>query len=120
MAYSIRVSLPGYNALTDTNPDHFALKSDLNDILIKEYTRGTITVQEYTPVTINHNLGYIPFYITFYQRTYQPDKKYYSSGSLNGVVDYGVTIYSDTNQLIINTIYFPIIVYYYIFYDNII
>lgn len=115
MAYGIRVSLPGYNALTDTNPDHFALKSDLNDILIKEYTRGTIIVPSSTEVAINHNLGYAPFYLIYY--TYNNLKNYAYSAGLYSFFK----TYSTTSQIFFkNPISISILINYYIFYDNII
>ncbi len=57
----IRVALPGYNAKTDTNPDHFALYSDQDWILIKEFSRGNITVTSHNTGSVSHNLGYVPF-----------------------------------------------------------
>lgn len=61
---TIRVSLPGYNALTDTNPDHYALFADADNVLIKEKARGTGTATYGgAAIEISHNLGYIPFYM---------------------------------------------------------
>jgi len=60
MAQSMRVSLPGYNALTDTDPDHYALYADEDWVLIKEKTRGTGTLDYTASATIAHGLGYIP------------------------------------------------------------
>jgi len=60
MAQSMRVSLPGYNALTDTDPDHYALYADEDWVLIKEKTRGTGTLDYTASDTIAHGLGYIP------------------------------------------------------------
>lgn len=65
MGQVIRVSLPGYNALTDTNPDHFALYSDEDWVLIKEYTRGSISAND-TGQTVYFNLNYIPTILIFY------------------------------------------------------
>ena len=60
MAHTIRVSLAGYNALTDTNPDHYALVADENWILIKEAARGSDTLAYAASDTIAHGLGYVP------------------------------------------------------------
>jgi len=57
----MRVSLPTYNALTDTNPDHFSLYTDEDWILVKEKTRGSVTTDGTENIT--HNLGYVPFFI---------------------------------------------------------
>jgi len=60
MSQTIRVSLPGYNALTDSNIDHYALYADSDNILIKEFARGTTTLDNNETATIAHNLGYSP------------------------------------------------------------
>ena len=65
MSYTIRVSLAGYNALTDTDPDHYALYADSDWFLIKEKARGSGTVDLNNVATISHNLGYIPFYLVY-------------------------------------------------------
>lgn len=67
MSQTLRVALPGYNALTDTNLDHFSLYADIDNVLIKRKQRGSGTVAVaggggYTIDTIAHNLGYIPFF----------------------------------------------------------
>jgi hypothetical protein len=61
MSETIRISLPTYDALTDTNLDHFALFADQDNVLIKEFARGTINVAGSGSGTVAHNLGYIPF-----------------------------------------------------------
>lgn len=117
MAQTIRVSLSGYNALTDTNLDHYALYSDSDNILIKEYTRGSISVSAYSTSSVAHNLGYVPSHIVLVN--YFPSNPMY-------ILTYGAGIYADfsvyaNNQNLYfqnkrgNTIYF----YYYIFYDNV-
>lgn len=66
MSNVIRVALPGYNALTDTDPDHFSLYSNEDWVLIKEFSRGSISVNgSGGSQTITHNLGYIPFYAVY-------------------------------------------------------
>lgn len=67
---TVRVALPGYNALTDTNPDHYALVSDEDNVLIKSLVHNRQdTMPEpdsssgYSKTTIPHNLGYIPFFM---------------------------------------------------------
>lgn len=66
MGYTIRVSLPGYNALTDTNPDHYALYSDEDWILIKEKARGALSATS-SGNGVSHGLGYIPSIMVFYK-----------------------------------------------------
>lgn len=64
MGNVLRTALPGYNALTDTNLDHFSLYTDQDNILIKEKTRGTFARATGTE-TIAHNLGYVPDFRVF-------------------------------------------------------
>jgi hypothetical protein len=56
----MRVSLPGYDALTDTTIDHYSIYADSDNVLIKEYFRGTLNVNNFAFGTITHELGYIP------------------------------------------------------------
>jgi len=68
MTQTIRISLPGYNALTDTNLDHYALYADQDNVLIKEKTRGSFTITgngSQVIQTIAHNLGYIPLFLVY-------------------------------------------------------
>lgn len=65
MSNTIRVALPSYNAETDTNPDHFALYSDEDWVLIKEKTRGSSTVSASSSTNIAHGLSYIPMVLVF-------------------------------------------------------
>jgi hypothetical protein len=60
MSYTMRVSLSGYNALTDTDPDHYALYTDENWVLIKEKARGSGDLAYTGSATISHGLSYIP------------------------------------------------------------
>lgn len=61
MGQVIRVSLPGFNALTETDINNYALYSDSDNILLKEQSRGTLSAGG----SVNHNLGYIPFYLVY-------------------------------------------------------
>lgn len=70
MTQVIRCALPGYDALTDTNLDHFSLFSDVDNVLIKRKQTGTGTIaiaggSGYTVDTIPHNLGYVPFFMVY-------------------------------------------------------
>jgi len=52
--------------LSDNNPDHFALRSDKDWVLIKEWGRGTKTINGGgNSATITHDLGYIPMYAVY-------------------------------------------------------
>ena len=61
----IKIALPGYNAETDTTPDHFSLYSTEDWVLIKECIRGTRTIALGHEANITHNLGYIPFFLVY-------------------------------------------------------
>lgn len=61
----IRTALPGYNAFTDTNLDHFSLYSDVDNVLIKRALTDFITIGAGATATIPHNLGYIPFFVVY-------------------------------------------------------
>lgn len=64
----IRVALPGYDALSDTNLDHFSLYTDIDNILLKRKQTGNATIADGSPTieTVVHGLGYIPFFVTYY------------------------------------------------------
>lgn len=65
----IRVSLPTYDALTDSDPDHYALYSDEDWILIKEKTRGSVELDSGETETIAHGLAYVPFVLVYGKQT---------------------------------------------------
>ena len=61
MAQTIRVSLAGYNTLTETDRNNYALYADEDNVLLKEAARGNLA----SGGSYTHNLGYHPFYLTF-------------------------------------------------------
>ena len=65
MGMTMRVSLPGYDCLTDTNLDHYGLYTDSDYLLIKENTSGTVGINYADTGTINHSLGYVPMAIVW-------------------------------------------------------
>jgi hypothetical protein len=60
-----RVALPDYNALTDTDIDHFSIYSDEDNVLIKEKTRDSISVPSSTLTSVSHGLDYVPLCFCF-------------------------------------------------------
>src|SRR5690606_31415015 len=56
-----RESLTGVNALTDTNPNNYALFAEQDNVLLKEHSRGALSAGG----NVTHNLGYIPFYLVY-------------------------------------------------------
>lgn len=68
MGMTMRVSLPGYDCLTDGTIDHYSIYADSDNVLIKEFSRGTINIGPTFPNnqgTITHSLGYIPLAFSF-------------------------------------------------------
>jgi len=72
-SYGVKVSLPGYECDTDTNVNHYALWSistDSNDyVLIKEKTRGSVSVDAGSHESVEHGLTYIPFTLVFVEES---------------------------------------------------
>ena len=114
MPFTIRVSTPGNNALTDTNIDHYSVYADSDNVLIKEFIRGTISVAGTSIGSVAHNLGYIPFYACF-----QDDGTLDSWCFGAGVVEpYEVS--SDTTNIYLTNKFSDAKVFkYYIFHDEV-
>jgi hypothetical protein len=115
MAQTIRVSKPGYDALTDANIYNYSLYADSDNVLIKEKARGTGTVDLYGTATINHALNYIPFYLVYTEVAsgrYRVNNAYeaLSSGWMVNVTTADLTI---TNNISATYTDYK----YYIFYD---
>lgn len=65
MTWLTRVSLPTFDALSDTNLDHYALYCDQDNVLIKENARGSVSIGSGATQTIAHGLSYIPFFLAY-------------------------------------------------------
>lgn len=120
---TMRVSLPGFDAGTDTNPDHFALYADKNWVLIKEYTRGSASIASGGSITVIHNLGYVPYFAAYalgnfiINGTNTTGYIQCSSGGAITVPTYQA--YSDTGTFnIINNASGSTTFIYYVFYDQ--
>jgi hypothetical protein len=113
-----KIALPGYNALTDTDPNHFALYVDqaVDYTLIKEDTRGSVSINNSSNQAITHSLGYIPLCFVFLDN---------GDGSFTRI--YGVDIGAGDTGYTVSTTAVTISNYegstksfkYYIFYDDI-
>ena len=111
MGRGIKIALDGYDAFTDTNPDHFSLYVDQDEddlTLIKEKTYGVVNGN----ATIAHSLGYVPFCLVFQEISAGNWRKIFST-PLDGIGGY-FTI-DATNLKIYGTGNFA----YHIFYDKI-
>lgn len=118
---SIRVALPGYNAFTDSNLDHYALYTDEDNVLIKEFARGAFTTSSANTV-ITHGLGYVPFYLAYVLDTSGsggPANTWQHIGNADFVVSY-YAICNTTTLTIGNATGASRQFIYYIFYDNVV
>lgn len=117
----IRVALPGYDAKTDTDPDHFSLYTDEDNILIKEKARGAFTRASGVEV-IPHNLGYVPDFKAFVNDQASPFLRHgwkAIGAQNNAFIINNFTAYADTTNLYIaNNSGINCEFTYYIFYDN--
>lgn len=123
MSNVIRLALPGYNALTDTNPDHFSLFSDEDNVLIKELANQSVNVAVagglgYTKQTISHGLGYIPL-VTVWADILDDGRYVPLNNSFNSVTAPLAICAVDTENLyIINLCAYILKCQYRIFYDD--
>lgn len=118
---SMRISLPGYNAFTDRNLDHFSLYTDEDNVLIKEHSRGAFTTSSAT-TTITHGLGYVPFYLAYVLDTSGsggPSNTWQQIGNADFSVSYYATC-NTTTLTIGNATGSSRQFIYYIFYDNVV
>jgi hypothetical protein len=120
MTQTIRVSLPGYNALTDTNLDHFALHADSDNVLIKEFDRGSFDLTVATnEEIINHGLGYVPFFLVYVLDVDTGKWMLVPNAQAVGSVPPYIAFADDDNLHILN-FYSDTSFKYYIFYDNVV
>lgn len=113
MSETIRITLPTFDATTETNIDNYALYTDDDYILIKEKARGTASVNGTT--NIAHGLGYVPFCLVFAEISTGVWRKLFSHN-----LDFSGFWYeiNDTNLVLINNTGSAMTFSYYIFYDN--
>lgn len=111
-----KVALAGYNAETDTDPNHFSLYVDqsVDYILIKEKAVGSISVNG--TVNIAHGLGYIPHCIVFAETSAGVWRKLFSFPVNASGYWYEI---SSSNLVLKNTTGVAKTFAYHIFYDNI-
>jgi hypothetical protein len=129
MTQTIRVALPTYDAQTDTNQDHYALYADQDNVLIKEFTRGSVSITgngSQVISTITHNLGYIPFFLVYVfdtQALHNPNKWMLLAHNTAGASTPPYLAVADTTNLYIYNFLAAaagaISFKYYIFYDDI-
>ena len=118
MGQTIKVALPGYDAFSDTDPDHFALYVDNDDpndyVLIKEKVKATVAVNG--TVNIAHSLGYVPFCLVFAEVSSGVWRKLYSHPINSSGYWFEINA---TNLVLLNDTGTSKNFQYHIFYDNI-
>lgn len=101
MTFKAKVSKPGFNVLTETNPDNLIFSSDYNTL--KYYASGSYqmaNVTTTTNVTIAHNLGYMPFFIVYVNDFFAQPTQYAEVEYLNSVGGLkAARAYVDANNL---------------------
>ena len=120
VSQTFKIALPGYNAYTDTDPNHFALYVDqvTDYVLIKEKTRGSVSVSgSGGSETIAHGLGYVPFVLAFYESSSGVYRKIHGSTDPTSSAPFFTV--DDTNLVLRNPSVGDKTMSYYIFYDNV-
>lgn len=118
MARGIKIALPGYDAQTDTDPNHFALYVDqsVDYVLIKEKAKNTVTLSNNTNQNIAHGLGYVPLCLVFAEVSSGNWRRLYSR-DLGG---WGAYYTVDATNLTLNNYSGASMQFkYFIFYDKI-
>jgi len=117
MGQTIKVALPGYNAETDRDPNHFSLyvdNADPNDyILIKEKTSGIVKFSG--TQNISHGLSYVPFCLVYAEVSSGVWRKLFS----RDIGGYGYWFEINSTNLVLRNTGTAINFSYHIFYDNI-
>jgi len=113
---TFRVSLPGFNCLTEADPANYSVYADSDNVLIKEHSRGSATIGQ-TTYSVSHNLGYFPHFYVYGE---------ISAGKFQIVNGYNLfgdwrSILKDVNTLDITNIRGPASadLRYFIFYDDV-
>jgi len=110
-----KIALDGYDAYTDTNPNHFSLYVDqvTDYILIKEKAVATVSVNG--TINIAHSLGYVPHCIVFVEVSSGEWRKLFSS-PIEGI---GYWYEVNATNLVLRNTGSAKNFSYHIFYDNI-
>lgn len=111
-----KIALPGYNAYTDTNPNHFSLYVDnlVDYVLIKEKAKATTNVNG--TKNIGHGLGYVPFCLVFAEISSGVWRKLFSHPLDGAQIWFEV---NSTELVLRNDTGTTMSFSYHIFYDNI-
>ena len=115
-----KIVLSGYDAQTDTNPDHFSLYVDqeVDYVLIKEKERGSKNVANNGSEAITHGLQYVPFVLAFMDRGDGSFQRVFGMDPSVVTGDAGFTI-NTTTLTLANISGSAKRLLYQIFYDNV-
>ena len=111
-----KIALPGNNALTETDPDKFALYVDqlVDYVLVKEKASATVNVPN-GQTLIAHGLGYVPFCAVWAEESSGVWRRIYGY-PIDGNLYFRV---GTTQVLLGNFSGADVLFSYHIFYDNI-
>ncbi len=112
MAITLRVSLAGFDALTETDQTKFSLYADEDNILIKEQSRGTVNGQN---ESVAHSIGYNPHFYAYGEISagrFQIMTGYNLFGSFRAYTD-------NSNLYLVNTTGSDKDMRYFVFYDDV-
>jgi len=111
-----KIALPGYNALTETDPDKFALYVDqlVDYVLIKEKVTATVSISPGT-TNVAHGLDYVPLCAVWAEESSGIWRKLYGY-PINGNLWFEI---NSTNLELHNTSGSAVLFAYHVFYDNI-
>ena len=119
-SYGIKASLSGYTADVDTNVNHYALWATSDDsvdnVLIKEKTRGSVSVASADWEEVSHGLGYVPFALVFVEDSANTYIKCYGWDMAEYGLYYSV---NETSLILGNETGATKTFKYYIFYDRV-
>jgi len=117
MAQSVRISLATYNALTDTDPRHYSLFADQDNVLIKEKARGNSSVVNGATLSVTHSLGYSPDFFVYAETSTAGRYRVNNGYDIPGAA---IKSYVNNTYLkVLNQLGATRTIKYYIFYDNI-
>lgn len=106
MTQVVKISKPGFNAITETDPNNLVFSSEFNTL---KYSSPIITKQltltlpasteDTTSTTEAHGLGYAPWFVSYVKNDYDNRAKPFSSFTDTGVFAsfFGTTYCDDTN-----------------------
>lgn len=101
MAYKLRVSKAGFNAISESNLNNIVYDSDYDTL--KYYSNGSINLPvnaANTETTVTHGLGYVPFFIVYFQNPVFTTRYSMTPHVFEDVSNYAyLSAYADSNNI---------------------